>query len=79
MPYQLVLPLDLLPLLLEPEPFAEFGVLVADVDEPVVVVAAVTAPFVAQKLVYHDLIDCKSDTAEQLALPQTWLTPVVPS
>lgn len=72
-----------LPLLLPPDKFELFGVLLVlvDVDPelPVVVVAVATAPFVAQKLVYHVLIACKSDAAEQLAVPQTELTPAVPS
>lgn len=72
--------LPLLLLLDEFEPFDVLLVLVdVDPDPPAVVVAVVTAPFVVQKLVYHVLIACKSDAAEQLAVPQTELTPAVPS
>jgi len=69
----------LLILLDEFEPFELLVLVDVDPDPAAVVVAVSTAPFVAQKLVYHVLIACKSDAAEQLAVPQTELTPVVPS
>lgn len=75
MTYQVVLPLLELPLLDEP-----FDVLDVPVDPAAedVVVAEVTPLFAAQKFVYHVSIACKSAVAEQLAVPQTWLTPAVP-
>lgn len=57
-----------------------FGELVEVDPAPLLVVVAVVTPLcVEQKDVYQVLIDCKSAAAEQLALPQTELTPAVPS
>jgi len=61
------------------EPFDVLVLVEVEAAPVPVVEAEVTLLFEAQKDVYHVLTACKSDAAEQLALPQTWLTPCVPA